>query len=46
VPMPGQRRNRPPGGGGSASPPLRSAPALPEQPSGGGRVADLAPRRR
>src|SRR5688500_11186202 len=31
VPMPGQRRNRPPGGGGSTSPPLRSAPALPEQ---------------
>jgi DeoR/GlpR family transcriptional regulator of sugar metabolism len=46
VPMPGQRRNRPPGGGGSGSPPLRSAPALPEQAPGGGRVADLAPRRR
>nr|WP_308290559.1 DeoR/GlpR family DNA-binding transcription regulator [Streptomyces marispadix] len=46
VPMPGQRRNVPPGGGSSAPPQLRSAPSLPEQPSVGGRVADLAPRRR
>jgi DeoR/GlpR family transcriptional regulator of sugar metabolism len=46
VPMPGQRRNVPPGGGGSPTPQLRSAPSLPEQPPVGGRVADLAPRRR
>jgi DeoR/GlpR family transcriptional regulator of sugar metabolism len=46
VPMPGQRRSVPPGGGSSATPQLRSAPSLPEQPPVGGRVADLAPRRR
>lgn len=43
MPMPGQRRNHPPGGGSSQ---LRSAPALPDQSQSGGRVADLAPRRR
>ncbi|UQA93410.1 DeoR/GlpR family DNA-binding transcription regulator [Streptomyces halobius] len=43
VPLPGQRRNLPPGGGGSA-PQLRPATTLSEAP--GGRVADLAPRRR
>src|SRR5205085_8149136 len=41
VPLPGQRRNLPPGNGGS---PLRPAPSLAEGP--GGRIADLAPRRR
>ncbi|MFC4492784.1 DeoR/GlpR family DNA-binding transcription regulator [Streptomyces ovatisporus] len=49
MPMPGQRRNHPQGGGGSGAPgppQLRSAPSLPDQPQGGGRVADLAPRRR
>lgn len=49
-PMPGQRRNHPPGAGGAPGPQLRSASALSEQPppatGGGGRVADLAPRRR
>lgn len=51
-PMPGQRRNHPPGAGGPQGPPLRSAPALSEQPppvtgaGGAGRVADLTPRRR
>jgi DeoR/GlpR family transcriptional regulator of sugar metabolism len=43
VPLPGQRRNHPPGGGGPA-PQLRSATPLSE--ASGGRVADLAPRRR
>ncbi|MFH8348031.1 DeoR/GlpR family DNA-binding transcription regulator [Streptomyces sp. NPDC018045] len=43
VPLPGQRRNLAPGGGGSG-PQLRTAAPLAEQP--GGRVADLAPRRR
>lgn len=47
VPMPGQRRNHPQGGGGSPAPPqLRGSHALPEQSPAGGRVADLAPRRR
>ncbi|RAJ71684.1 DeoR family transcriptional regulator [Streptomyces sp. Amel2xB2] len=47
VPMPGQRRNVPPGSGGSPPQQLRGAAALPEQsPPAGGRVADLAPRRR
>lgn len=47
VPMPGQRRNHPQGGGGSPAPAqLRGSHALPEQSPGGGRVADLAPRRR
>jgi hypothetical protein len=49
MPMPGQRRNTAQGGAGSgpAGPPqLRSAPSLPDQAQGGGRVADLAPRRR
>ena len=45
MPVQGQRRNHPPGGG-SSPPPLRSAPPLPDQPPSGGRVADLAPRRR
>ncbi|MEU2793074.1 MULTISPECIES: DeoR/GlpR family DNA-binding transcription regulator [unclassified Streptomyces] len=43
VPLPGQRRNLAPGGGGSG-PQLRTATPLAEPP--GGRVADLAPRRR
>ncbi|WP_078897614.1 DeoR/GlpR family DNA-binding transcription regulator [Streptomyces rimosus] len=43
VPLPGQRRNPAPGGGGSG-PQLRTAAPLAEPP--GGRVADLAPRRR
>ncbi|MEU5584239.1 DeoR/GlpR family DNA-binding transcription regulator [Streptomyces chrestomyceticus] len=43
VPLPGQRRNLAPGGGGSG-PQLRTAAPLAEPP--GGRVADLAPRRR
>jgi len=46
MPMPGQRRNHPPGGGSSPQSQLRSAPALPDQTQSGGRVADLAPRRR
>ena len=46
VPMPGQRRNVPSGSGGSTPPQLRSASASGDQPSGVGRVADLAPRRR
>nr|WP_189038178.1 DeoR/GlpR family DNA-binding transcription regulator [Streptomyces daqingensis] len=52
MPMPGQRRNHPQGAGsagppGASGPPqLRSAPSPPDQGQGGGRVADLAPRRR
>ncbi|MGH3312063.1 MAG: DeoR/GlpR family DNA-binding transcription regulator [Streptomyces sp.] len=50
LPMPGQRRNHPPGPPGPSSAhspsPLRSAPPLPEQTGGAGRIADLAPRRR
>nr|WP_267892777.1 DeoR/GlpR family DNA-binding transcription regulator [Streptomyces sp. NBRC 110028] len=45
LPLPGPRRNphgQGPGGAGQ----LRSAASLPEQQTGGGRVADLAPRRR
>ncbi|PGH48531.1 DeoR/GlpR family DNA-binding transcription regulator [Streptomyces sp. Ru87] len=41
VPLPGQRRGHPPGVGG---PQLRSTGALAEQPTGGGRVADLRRR--
>ncbi|MCF3145897.1 DeoR/GlpR family DNA-binding transcription regulator [Streptomyces platensis] len=43
VPLPGQRRSHAPGGG-AGGPQLRSAPSLNE--ASGGRVADLAPRRR
>ncbi|MEU9485856.1 DeoR/GlpR family DNA-binding transcription regulator [Streptomyces decoyicus] len=43
VPLPGQRRNHAPGGGGGG-PQLRAATPLSE--ASGGRVADLAPRRR
>ncbi|MCF3178256.1 DeoR/GlpR transcriptional regulator [Streptomyces sioyaensis] len=43
VPLPGQRRSHPPGAAGGG-PQLRSAPSLTE--ASGGRVADLAPRRR
>ncbi|QLH22297.1 DeoR/GlpR transcriptional regulator [Streptomyces sp. Rer75] len=45
LPLPGPRRN--PHGQGPGASQLRSAASLPEQQSsGGGRVADLAPRRR
>ncbi|WP_407287736.1 DeoR/GlpR family DNA-binding transcription regulator [Streptomyces sp. BP-8] len=44
VPLPGQRRSHAPGAAGGA-PQLRPAASLSESP-GGGRVADLAPRRR
>ncbi|MGW2332283.1 DeoR/GlpR family DNA-binding transcription regulator [Streptomyces sp. NPDC001700] len=44
LPVPGPRRN--PHGQAPGSGQLRSAASLPEQQSGGGRVADLAPRRR
>ncbi|GES31184.1 DeoR family transcriptional regulator [Streptomyces angustmyceticus] len=43
VPLPGQRRSHAPGGG-AGGPQLRSATPLSE--AAGGRVADLAPRRR
>ncbi|MGW3008562.1 DeoR/GlpR family DNA-binding transcription regulator [Streptomyces sp. NPDC001219] len=43
VPLPGQRRSHAPGTG-AGGPQLRSAPSLGE--AAGGRVADLAPRRR
>lgn len=43
VPLPGQRRSHGPGAAGGG-PQLRSAPSLSE--AAGGRVADLAPRRR
>ncbi|MGO4431347.1 DeoR family transcriptional regulator, partial [Streptomyces sp. MCAF7] len=45
-PLPGPRRNHPhpPGPGPGAT--LRGAMPLAEQPGPGGRVADLAPRRR
>nr|WP_189305709.1 DeoR/GlpR family DNA-binding transcription regulator [Streptomyces albospinus] len=42
VPLPGQRRSHP--GGAAGAPQLRSAGSLADGP--GGRVADLAPRRR
>jgi len=44
LPLPGPRRN--PHGQGPGASQLRSAASLPEQQSGSGRVADLAPRRR
>lgn len=44
LPLPGPRRN--PHGQGPGTAQLRSTASLPEQQSGGGRVADLAPRRR
>ncbi|MEU0838497.1 DeoR/GlpR family DNA-binding transcription regulator [Streptomyces sp. NPDC005962] len=44
LPVPGPRRN--PHGQGPGAAQLRSAASLPEQQTGGGRVADLAPRRR
>lgn len=46
LPLPGPRRNHPhpPGSGPGAT--LRGAMPLAEQPGPGGRVADLAPRRR
>ncbi|MGK5631876.1 DeoR/GlpR family DNA-binding transcription regulator [Streptomyces sp. URMC 123] len=49
VPLPGQRRNHPPQGGPGAGshPQLRAAAlAAEQQAAAGGRVADLAPRRR
>ncbi|MFI0822470.1 DeoR/GlpR family DNA-binding transcription regulator [Streptomyces sp. NPDC021098] len=44
LPLPGPRRN--PHGQGPGGAQLRTAASLPEQQTGGGRVADLAPRRR
>jgi DeoR/GlpR family transcriptional regulator of sugar metabolism len=46
LPAQTHRRNQPPGGGSSTPPQLRSAPSLPDQSAVGGRVADMAPRRR
>src|SRR5262249_8100203 len=49
LPLPGPRRNHPhpPGAGPGPGATLRGAMPLAEQPGpGGGRVADLAPRRR